>query len=523
MKSRIPFFLTVLLTASLLQGCSRNYQFLNREPVSDADDRKASAVPGKTDFEFVEYAVSSSVRYPLVRAMDPRRSPRSLDVNSMDQVPASSWFTPRLGYSEISADKLINGLQDKGAPQAPLTIVKAKSSGNSPGFVVKDSRGIKYLLKFDRTDYPDIETTGHFVGSRLFWGFGYNVPEDYVYSYSPADATADKGIDQEQIDKVLLLSHMNEDGKYRCVASRFLDGTILGPIPQRGTRSKDSNDLIPHENRRTLRALRMFCAWLGNSGVRSDNTLDVYTGEAGSGHTVHYMLDFGEIFGAHGVEKGRNWDGYEHFFSLADTGKTFATLGIPQKKWENFKLEDGDFVGTFEAETFQPGKWKETTQFLPIRSSLADDDYWAAKIIAAVKPEHLRALLDKAGHPDKDYPGKILEVLEKRREKVIRHAYSRVSSIEMQSLDHGTLELKDIGKEFLGNAEYRVKFLNKTGKSVAGAAQSLSIPVADALKSAKGYLIVEVTAVRGGKRAPRAAQFHIRENEGAPAVVGVVH
>lgn len=520
-----------LLLAVSSTGSARPYHFSDAPPVTDAGDTQPSPVPSVSgEFKFVEYAVTSSVRYPLVEALDFRRKARAGDVNALDQVPASSWFTPRLGARDISVDELLKGPEVKGPPQAPYTITKTKIKGNSPGFIIKDSRGIKYLIKFDQSEYPALESSVNFIVNRLFWGFGYFVPEDFLIHFNPADAKTGEGVSQDDIDKVYAFSHAEENGSYRAVASGFLDGTVLGHIAQRGTRKGDLNDTIPHENRRVLRALRMISAWLGNSGFRSDNSLEVYSGAPGEGHTIHYILDFGENFGVHGLEKGRAWDGFEYFFSWGDTARRFAGLGIPVKPWEDYKVAPGSTLAHFEADLFEPGEWKETTQFLPIRSSQPDDDYWAAKLIASVKKEHLEALFKAAGHPDENYTREVLDILAKRREKILAYAFSRVSPLEAEGLDAEKLTLKDLGAEHgVESTEYRVRFLNAKGKKVlpeavmAANGSTLEVATAQGLEAAKGYLIVEVTAVRGSKEAPRPAQFHIRQSSGSPALAGVVH
>lgn len=526
---KLPLLILILLLTAESSALAGPYRFSDTPPVEAANDQNPSPVPEKSrEFQFVEYSVTSSVRYPIVDALDTRRKVRSLDVNSRDEVPASSWFTPRLGYKTVSPEEMLKGPEIKGAPQKPYTIVKAKTQGNSPGFVIQDARGLKYLIKFDRSEYPALESTVNLAVNRLFWAFGYFVPEDYLIQFSPEDAKINEGVSQDDIDQVYIMSYADEDGTYRAVASLFLEGTILGPIAQRGTRKGDTNDTIAHENRRTLRGLRMFSAWLGNSGFRSDNTLEVYQGEPGKGFTVHYMLDFGEALGVHAIGKNRNWDGFEYFFSWGDLAKNFLTLGFPIKQWEDLKIASDSTVGNFETELFEPGKWKETTQFLPIRSSQPDDDYWAAKIIASVSSSHLEALFKAARHPDPAYQEQILGILKTRRKKIIEYAFGRVSPLEFKDLTAGKIVLTDLGaKHGVKSSEYRVRFLNAKGRKVSApfqlaAAEALEIDLTQALQSAKGYLIVEVTAVRDGKKAPRAAQFHIRESNGQAKLAGIV-
>ncbi|MBM3811326.1 MAG: hypothetical protein FJW20_06785 [Acidimicrobiia bacterium] len=60
------------------------------------------------------------------------------------------------------------------------------------------------------------------------------------------------------------------DDKYRGGASLYLPGKPLGPFKYYGTRRDDPNDVTPHEHRRDLRGLSVFCAWLGSKRSSED-------------------------------------------------------------------------------------------------------------------------------------------------------------------------------------------------------------------------------------------------------------
>jgi hypothetical protein len=59
------------------------------------------------------------------------------------------------------------------------------------------------------------------------------------------------------------------DGTYRALASKLLPGKPVGPFQYFGTRPDDPNDIFPHENRRELRGLRVFAAWLNHDDSRA--------------------------------------------------------------------------------------------------------------------------------------------------------------------------------------------------------------------------------------------------------------
>ena len=89
----------------------------------------------------------------------------------------------------------------------------------------------------------------------------------------------------------------NADGTYRVAAGRALPGKILGGFRYAGTRPDDPNDIVPHEHRRELRALRVFGAWTNLTDLKAGNTLDTLVTENGREVVKHYLQDVGSTFG----------------------------------------------------------------------------------------------------------------------------------------------------------------------------------------------------------------------------------
>src|SRR4030095_8001893 len=81
----------------------------------------------------------------------------AINVNAVDEVPDSSWFTNRHSLRHMSIEDLVRG-PDHGAPPDfnGATITRAKKTGITPGLQLKDKKGDSYLIKFDHKEYPEL-------------------------------------------------------------------------------------------------------------------------------------------------------------------------------------------------------------------------------------------------------------------------------------------------------------------------------------------------------------------------------
>ena len=210
----------------------------------------------------------------------------ALNTNTVDEVPDSTWFTNRIGTDPLSSEDLARGpnefdtLDVDGWP-----VVEGKGSGRTPGWRVAAPDGTIYQIEFDPREYPERTSGAEIIGSRFYHAFGFNVAESYLLAVDPdqvfvvPNATIEiegrrRPLTQFDIDAVLENAAQRPDGRYRAVASRFINGLNLGPFRYHGTRTDDPNDIFPHEHRRELRANRVFAAWLNHVDSRGINSLD---------------------------------------------------------------------------------------------------------------------------------------------------------------------------------------------------------------------------------------------------------
>ena len=193
------------------------------------------------------------------RSISPQ--PESGDINSMDDVARSTWFSPR----PLDIGTMARGPESSGPPLPPFTVIADPPMGLASGafpFSIREGTGTRFV---DPPDRPEMRTAALAVASRLFWALGYTTPPVFIiraraeHFWRSEGATADAGA-------------MLKSGAPPCSAtidsprSRCRRGVWLGYAPESGLRGDDPNDVVPHENRRTLRALKVFGSWLALEG-----------------------------------------------------------------------------------------------------------------------------------------------------------------------------------------------------------------------------------------------------------------
>ncbi|MBN2001070.1 hypothetical protein JW935_26225 [candidate division KSB1 bacterium] len=524
------YIFAVFISAGIVMCTTPTVRFANNPPVRFYNDIRPIPTPQSVKPDKFEYFATSNTQRPRVKTVAALRGKEAYDINSYDQVPVSSWFIPRLGYENISAQDLINGPFELGPPRPPLTIIRVRNPQTNPRLFIYDSRNIHYLLKMDPPGWPHIATSSSYIVNRFFWGFGYHVPEDHLIKFTMTDFQTETGID---IRDILSRVAAPEDGFYTAIASRILEGLPLGPIPETGVRRDDPNDHFPHEHRRVLRGLYVFCAYTNMSDIGTDNTLDMYVGESGRGYIKHHIIDFDDAFGTSAARHDRLWAGYNHLFSIPDIISNFFTLGLTVEPWEKLDHTPWKSVGSFEAFYFQPDKWKETYPYKPIRLSQPSDRYWAAKTIGALSEEHIKTVVESAGYPETEAEKYIIQTLVERRKKILDTFLRQVSPIEFLQISNNTVTFRDVSRFFIPIHEetnYHARYLSSTNEELLKMTFSsdscdFSMPVSEKLiKRANGYFSLEIHAQYGQNKMPTAAVFHFRGAEKAPLVlVGVIH
>jgi hypothetical protein len=443
---RLPVVVLLTAAAAITSVSTSSVRFYKDDPIArEPEPEDASgAAPGDIGLTY-EMAVGLFAT--------PGRTPtntRAQNINTIDEVPDSSWFTNRIGAVPLSLDAIERG-PIAGAPPAPekWTIIREKASGYAPGFTARGARGETWFLSFDPPSNPEGATAAVSVANKIFWALGYNQVETFITTVDPNRIEIDPKATRRRpsgartpftrsdVDEVLGRAYRNAEGTYRAAASRLLPGKILGPFRYEGTRPDDPNDIVPHEHRRELRALRVFGAWTNLTDLKAGNTLDALVTENGRGIVKHYLQDVGSTFGM-GANGPHDWDeGYEYFYEPDSTKRRLFTFGFARSPWQSAPYTIYPAVGRFEGDAFDPRTWKPhwaTQAYIEMR---ADDAFWAARRVVAFTDDAIRAAVKTGRFSDAAAEQYLADALIKRRDKIARAYLTDINPVVDPRLDAG--------------------------------------------------------------------------------------
>jgi hypothetical protein len=369
------------------------------------------------------------------------------NVNVMDEPPASSWWTRRHYYDEMTPRELAVGPNraDTTGPAAgpardgPWTVTSGKAQGASRGFQIKDPRGNRYLIKLDSPKWPELMSAAEVISTKIFHAAGYYVPQNTITTFSPdrlhvgPDATMQDGAQRRpmtraDLEQILGPYDVGANGRIRGVASKFVDGDPLGPIFFEGTRDGDPNDRVRHEQRRELRGLRVIGSWLNDADRRHANTLAVYTDEE---YVKHYLLDMGSTLGANAGGVHRPVHGQAYLIDHRKMLQALPALGAYRFPWWDYDPTPRyPAVGYFRADVFKPGDWVPTYPNPAFEKMTRRDAFWGAKIVMSFTDEDLRAIVETARISNPAAEAHLLDVLRARRDKIGRYWFDRINPLD---------------------------------------------------------------------------------------------
>jgi hypothetical protein len=542
--ARVALALAVVICGGLgvpLKGAAP--RFYKDDPLSRAPESADARHVGKQQVDLLPDLVLNLFTKPG----DQEKNVRARDINTIDEVPDSSWFTNRIYAHELTPENIARGPNTDPSPAAGRwTVISAKLEGFAPGFTVRDERGSVWFLEFDPKGFPHVSTAAVIVATKLFWALGYNQVESYVTTFKRSDLVLDpkakvstrpwrkRPLHMEDIDEVLERSVQEKDGRYRVFAGRLIPGEIVGPFKYYGLRADDPNDLVPHEHRRVLRALRVFGAWANLNDMKAGNTLDTVIQERGQHRVVHYLQDVGSTFGA-GGNGPREWDeGYEHLYEGAPTFKRAISLGFYLSPWQTIPYKELPEVGRFEGDRFDPEAWVPRVPTAAFVRARDDDNFWAALRVAAFTDQDIRAAVYEGGYSDPAAEKLLGDILIKRRDKIAQAFIPKMTPLTRFVLSENGLMFENAAIKYAKlpapDGGYRAEwfeFDNATGATrpigAATTSATTSIAAPSGLPVADGaYVKVAVTAPDSKRPAwSQPVDVYFRRAGGAWTLVGL--
>ena len=483
--SRLVVFLLLAAGASACSADARRFPL--REPIwrdadlapvsvacrpeGDAAGRSRCAPAPSTSSALWDAADTTAFR-PVARffAVDPAGA--ATNVNSVDEVPDSAWFTNRIGTGReaTTPEGLVRGpcgdaAIDVDAPDGTWVIDRGNAPGEAPGFSVAVAGLGRLMIGLDGARQPERATGAAAIASRLYHAAGYWAPcasvvhvRPSIFKLTPgltitADRGAPRALDAAALAQ-LLASAPWRGGLVRVVATRALPGEALGPFRYEGTRSDDPNDAVAHEDRRDLRGARVLAAWLDHGGANERNTRDTWLAQreaealSSPGIVRHYQIGLDDCFGREADSDAASRRlGHANTLDLAQGTRDLLWLGIPERPWDRAKRSaDGDIFGYFSARDFKPQAYQGDHPNPAFSRMIEGDGAWAARAIARFTPDLVEAAVRAGGFTLARHTEALVEQLLLRQKAVLWRYFAKISPIADARVSGEDLCGKDLAR-----------------------------------------------------------------------------
>ena len=554
-KRALPLSLPLVLgfgAALLAPACAyRPARFADARPVTAIADDEPIDMPQRLEVNDVVEFGDLFVGRPLVEAMRTTRPPPPADINALDEVPRSSWFSPL--DADVSSFEGAYAVDGGPVPPFRVLLERAPSGDNGDtkrggiGIPVVDALGHRFELRRDPKDRVEVRTAAAAITARLVRALGYFTPEVYIsdadesdFSAAPGEPfsqsilsgnePADKHLRATALEKMLTdwleAAPPNKAGNYRFSATRWPPGADIdvGRTPVAGTRSDDANDRVPHENRRTLRAIKLVGAWLGMTRFIPQDLRDVYTGQSGEGHLRHYMVGLDRSLGTEAII-GKRPEQKNEMILLGSLG--FAPdPNIPptQRKYEA--------IGAI-GEEVNPKEYGPGLPFPPMDATDGADAFWMAKRIASVSEEMVLHAVRAGKVTHRTARRLLFELILARQRRVVEWGYAQTTPCDYERVDERGIVVFDravAGGFTTGkHIEYVVTYLGLDGEpSHPGAVLGpegprFAIPLPRAAFDENGYVVLRLRSEVASVPAPRVLELHVVRDKQGTRVIGVRH
>jgi hypothetical protein len=463
MRSRIVL-LGVLVTCA---ACAAERPFALRDPFlvdtdlqprpvacrrdpTPSDPQRTTCAPREYVSPFVWDHMDNVVFARLSRGFSLDVSGEAVNVNSLDEVPDSAWFTNRPRSAATAGD-----LAREDAPGACIPgdmlppadqvadgtwiIDHGKDNGSTLGFRVNIPGKGLYLFKADDAGKPERASAASVIGAALYDALGFNTSCEQIVTFRKAQLKLTPGLkmvdnsgvshpfDQAALDKALASTTQAPGQLIRMQASKWLPGLALGPFRYVGTRSDDPNDVIAHQDRRELRGARVLSAWLDHWDAREQNSMDIWMANdpdhrrSSPGHVVHYIIDTSDTLGGEvSVSELSKRLGHSYTVDFADILRALVTFGAEERPWDHARPVRGHAkFAYFRIQDFAPARWKPLYPNPAFLRMTERDAAWMARLIARFSADDIRRFVMLGQWHDASDVDYLTAVLVERQRRIL--------------------------------------------------------------------------------------------------------
>ncbi len=447
------------------------YVRCHAEPTA-ADPRHVACAPEAYDGTVYWDGADQMFFRPLAQTLGAVADREAMDVNSLDEVPDSSWFQNRIGMRALGTDELrLNAcskddlLEPDAAPDGSWLIDQGKTSGSTPGFRIRVPGKGLYLVKVEANG-PERQVASTVIGEAVYYAAGYNASCEQALWVRPSIFKVKPGLiarsgnfgdlyafDEKAVRHLFARSTMR-GGLLRVSASAWIPGHPIGQFQYKGTRGDDPNDVVPHEHRRELRGARLLAAWLGHVDCREGNSYDTWIADGGGppdsspGHVVHIQLGtsaaLGNVWAWDEVSRRLN---YSYVLDWDDLLTDFFSLGSVTRVYETIQKAPGhEIFGYWNVADFDPEAWKNEYPNPAFDRMTERDAAWMARILARFTPAHVRALAEMGRLSDPANTAYLEQVLNGRLRKILERYLLSLSPLSDVRLTSGSLCAVDLAE-----------------------------------------------------------------------------
>ncbi|MDD5226741.1 MAG: hypothetical protein PHV97_06145, partial [Candidatus Omnitrophica bacterium] len=202
----------------------------------------------------------------------------------------------------------------------------------------------------------ELVTGAEVIASRFYYALGYTVPQFTILSLKPdqfqvapgattwEDTGFKKALSQKRLEEYLMVLPQNAESLYRASACKIMEGDYRGIFSFESRRKDDPADLVNHRDRREIRTLGIFAAWLNHYDLRESDTLDISVEENGETKMKHYLADFNGTLGSTQEGPKQPMLGYEYIIDYGETAKSILALGFREKPWQKKWRAEGEKI-----------------------------------------------------------------------------------------------------------------------------------------------------------------------------------